>query len=54
MTDSTEVDMVCKRELERLRKLCALPALCMLALIFLPTSKPSWLVVVLWLSALIL
>lgn len=54
MTNATEVDMVCKRELERLRKLCALPALCVLALFFLPTSSPWWLMVVLWFAALIL
>lgn len=51
MTDSTVVDAAHKRELEHLRKVCALPALCVLALFFLPTGSPWWLAVVLWLAA---
>ncbi len=53
MIDSINADPTFKRELEHLRKLCFLPALCMLGLVFVPAGSP-WLVVVLWLVALCL
>jgi hypothetical protein len=53
MIDSINADPTFKRELEHLRKLCVLPALCMLGLVFAPAGSP-WLVVVLWLVALCL
>lgn len=52
MSISTPVDEACKRELERLRKLCALPALFVVVLFFLPADSSPWLPTVLWLAAL--
>ena len=52
MSKSNCVDAVRKRELERLRKLCALPALFLVALFFLPADSSSLLPTVLWLAAL--
>jgi hypothetical protein len=43
MIDSINADPTFKRELEHLRKLCVLPALCMLGLVFAPAGSP-WLV----------